>query len=94
MKVYVVSFGPFSPPIDPDVTYILIGGGININEILLESDARKIKNSLNVIKEICGECWSSVTMRHDNFFDPNNFPRISVPNPSGVYIFNVGDSGK
>lgn len=89
LKVYTANFGPFQPPLQLDEGYLLIQSGINLQELLLESDLPKSKNSTQVIEDLCKAQWSSVQSRHESFVDHNKliFGLHSFPNPSGVWIY-------
>ncbi len=89
LKVFTPTFGFFQQPLQLDEGYLLFQCGINLQELLLESDVPKVKDSTKVIEDICKAQWSSVQSRHESFIDHNK-PMIgpySFPNPSGVWIY-------
>ena len=87
LKVYNVNFGPFQSASTLEEGYVVLPAGINLQELTLESDVSKIKNTNQIIEDLCKEEWSSVQSRHDNFVNPNNIVFGKIPNPHGVWIY-------
>lgn len=87
LKVYGASFGPLQPTLQLDEGYVLIQSGINLQELLLESDLPKVKNSMQVIEDLCRAQWSSAKSRHESFVDHQNIHFVGFPNPHGVWIY-------
>lgn len=87
LKVYTANFGHFQPPLQLDEGYILLQLGINVQELMLESDVAKVKNTNQIIEDICRAQWSSVQSRHESFVDHNNMQFDHFPNPYGVHIY-------
>ncbi len=89
LKVYNANLGPFQESLLLDEGYLLLQSGISLQELLLESDMPKVKDTTKVIEELCKAQWSSVQTRHESFIDPSK-PFLgphSFPNPTGVWIY-------